>query len=64
LRPASRSSRRLEAQGSKIKFIDEGIDHPAWVVLGHGIIKATWKQRRLPTVCTLNEPGHPNPQTL
>lgn len=48
----------LKTQALQIQLVDEDIDHPDRIILGHIIIETFGKQRRLPAVCTLNEAAH------
>src|SRR5262245_42345529 len=45
----------------KIKFIDEDINHPNWIVLVDPVLQAFRKQRRLTAIYPINEALHPIP---
>ena len=58
-RPARRSRRHaVEAKPPQIKFVDEDIDNPDRIILGHKVVETIGKQRLLPAICTLNEAAH------
>ena len=57
--PSRRCGRHpLKPQPLQIQLVDEDIDHPDRIILGHIVIKTLGKQRLLPAICTLNEAAH------
>lgn len=54
---ASRRRRRraVDPQRAQVKFVDEHVDHPHGVFLGHVVVQAIGEQRRLPAVVTLDQ---------
>ncbi len=58
-RPARRRRRHsVEAQTPQIQLVDEDVDHPDRIILGHIVVETFGKQRLLPAIGTLNEAAH------
>jgi hypothetical protein len=47
-----------EAQVLQIELLDEGINNPDWIILGHPVIQPLRKQEALRARLTLNESTH------
>src|SRR5712691_4549459 len=62
--PGCLRSNPIETQSAEVKFVNEGIDHPNWIVLVDPVFQALWKQRRLPAIDTLNEAPHSIPPPI
>ncbi len=56
--PSVRRRYALETKTRQIQFIDEHIDHPNRVVLGHKVVKILRQQRRLVSILTFDESFH------
>ncbi len=56
----SRRRRRhaLEPKTLQVQLVDEDIDHPDRIILGHVVVETFGKQRLLPAIRTLNEAAH------
>ena len=61
-RPAGRRRHNaLEPQRPQIQLVDEHVDHPDRVVLGHVVVQRLRQQECLPAVFTLDETPHNRP---
>ena len=53
--PGRRRLHALKADRRQVQLIDERLDDPNWIVLGHIIVQRSRQQERLPPVLILNE---------